>query len=274
MKIVKIICVLIVFTLLLIGVPFTFTAMAAEIGTTELSANYLVFPGNEATAKITVENKDTKPHNFNLQVVELPEGFKAYFLLEGKLTETIELKPSDRRLIELRLEVPLKVSKDSGAFKVKLLREDGIQSFMPISFTVNRDFALEITNRIKISEIMNGKTTSFDITVTNTGNKELKNLGLKVDLPYKWSLDNVIPDKLTLKPGENGLFKLKVSIPATQASGNFALKIKSLNADAASGEISIPITVTASGGYALWVIGIVLVFGVVTILYFRKHGRR
>ncbi|HEY5587222.1 MAG TPA: NEW3 domain-containing protein [Ruminiclostridium sp.] len=274
MKTAKIISALIILTLLLLGPPFTFMTMAAEVGTTELSANYLVVPGGETIAKIKVENKDIKLHHFNLQATELPEGFKAYFLLEGKLTETIELNPSDKRLIELHIEAPLKVLKDSGTFKIKFLREDGIESFMPISFTINHDFALEITNGIKKLEIMNGKSTSFDIAVTNTGNKELKTLGLKVDLPYKWSLENVIPDKLTLKPGENGVLKVNVSVPSTQAAGNFVIKIKSFNEDATSSEISIPIKVIASASYAWWVIGLVLVFGVVTILYFRKHGRR
>lgn len=274
MKTAKIISVSIVSILLLFGAPFTFKAIAAEIGTTEISGNYLVVPGKETISRITVENKDIKPHRFNLQALELPEGFKTSFLQDGKMSETIELNSSDKRLIELRLEVPLKILKDSGTFRIKLLREDGIESFVPISFTVNRDFAFEISSGIKKLELMNGKSTSFEIVVTNTGNKELKDLGLKVDLPYKWSLENVIPEKLTLKPGENGLFKLNVSVPSSQASGNFAIKIKSLNGDAASSEISIPITVTASTGYAWWAIGLVLVVGVVTILYFRKHGRR
>ena len=273
MKAVKIISIM-VLMLLLLGSPFALKAMAAENGTTELSANYLVVPGSEIITRITVENKDIKLHYFNLQALELPEGFKAYFLLEGKLAETIELKPSDKRLIELRIEAPMKVLKDSGTFRIKLLREDGIESFMPMSFTVNRDFALEITNGIKKLDVMNGKSISFDIAITNTGNKELKNLGLKVDLPYQWSLENVTPDKLTLKPGENGLFKLNVSVPSSQTSGNFTIKIKSSNEEVASSEISIPIKVTASTGYAFWVIGLVLVVGAATVLYFRKHGRR
>ena len=269
-KIVSMLFILILF----LQLPFTFAAMAAEIGTQELSANYLIVPGNQTTARIMVENNDVKLHNFNLHTLALPEGFKSYFLLDGKLTETIELNPSDKCLIELRLEAPLKVLNDSGTFKIKLTREDGIESFMAISYAVNRDFALEIISDIKKLDVINGKSMSFDIAVTNTGNKELKDLGLKVDLPYKWTLDNVAPEKLTLKPGENGLFKLNISVPYSQASGNFEIKIKSLNGEASSNEISIPITVTASTGYAMWVIGLVLVFGVITFLYFRKHGRR
>jgi uncharacterized membrane protein len=272
MKTARIFSVIIVLILLLLW--SSFTVMAAEIGTTVLSSNYLIIPGNGTITRIMVENKDIKHHRFDLKVAELPKDFKTYFMLEGKLTKAIEMKPSEKRLIELRIEAPLKILQDSGTFKIKLLREDGIESFIPVSFTINRDFALKITNGIKKLETMNGKMMSFDIAVTNSGNKELKSLGLKVDLPYKWSLENVLPDRLSLKPGENGLFKLNVFVPSTQAAGNFAIKIKSLNIDAASSEISIPVTVTASAGYAWLVIGLVLVFGVITILYFRKHGRR
>jgi len=34
------------------------------------------------------------------------------------------------------------------------------------------------------------------------------------------------------------------------------------------------VTVTATAGYAWWAIGLVLVVGIVTVMYFRKNVRR
>jgi len=221
-----------------------------------------------------VENKDSKTHHYNLKATGLPDGFKAYFTLDGKGMEGFDLTASQKRIVELHLNTPLKAAQDNGLIKVKSSRDDGLESLMSVSFTVNHDFSLEITNEITKLESMNGKSLSFDIAVTNTGNKELKDLGLKVDLPYKWTLDKLTPEKLSLKPRENGVFKLNISIPPSEGSGNNTLKIKSFNGVASSQEISIPVTVTATAGYAWWAIGLVLVVGIVTIIYFRKNVRR
>ena len=67
---------------------------------------------------------------------------------------------------------------------------------------------------------------------------------------------------------------MTISIPPSEGSGNNTLKIKSFNGAASSQEISIPVTVTATAGYVWWAIGLVLVVGIVTVLYFRKNVRR
>lgn len=274
MRVTKVIGAFIAIGLLFCLTPFTRSAMAEGSSTTELSANYLTIPGGECIARIMVENKDSKSHHYNLQTTGLPDGFKAYFTLEGKGIEGLDLSASEKRMVELHLNTPLKAAQDNGLIKVKSSRDDGPESLMPISFTVNHDFSLEITNEIKKLETMNGKSLSFDIAVANTGNKGLKDLGLKVDLPYKWTLDKLTPEKLSLKPGEKGVFRLNISIPSSQGSGNNILKIKSFNEAATSQEISIPVTVTATAGYAWWAIGFVLVVGSVTVIYFRKNVRR
>jgi len=274
MKLTKVMGALMALGLLFCLTPFTPIAMAEGSGTTELSANYLTIPGGESISRIMIENKDSKAHYYNLQATGLPDGFKAYFTMDGKGMEGVGLNATDKSMVELHLTTPLKAVQDNGLIQVKSLRDDGLESLMTVSYTINRDFSLEITNEIKKLETLNGKSLSFDISVTNTGNKELKDLALKVDLPYKWTLESVTPEKLSLKPKENGVFKLNVSVPPSQTSGNNTLKIKSFNGVAASQEISIPVTVTASAGYGWWAIGLILIVGIVTLLYFRKHGRR
>ena len=217
MRATKVIGAFITIGLLFCLTPFTRIAMAEGSSTTELSTNYLTIPGGESIARIMVENKDSKAHHYKLQATDLPNGFKAYFTLEGKGVEGLDLPASDKSMVELHLNTPLKAVQDNGLIQVKSSRDDGMETLMSVSFTVNHDFSLEITNGIKKFEALNGKSLSFDIAVTNTGNKELKDLGLKVDLPYKWTLEMVTPEKLSLKPRENGVFKLNISIPPSQA---------------------------------------------------------
>lgn len=274
MRVTKVIGALIAVGLLFCLTPFTRSVMAAGSSSTELSGNYLTVPGGESISRIMVENKDAKTHHYNLQATGLPEGFKAYFTLQGKMIEGLDILSSEKRIIELHINTPLKAAQDNGLIKVKTSRDDGLETIMSVSFTVNHDFSLEITNEIKKLESLNGKSLSFDIAVTNTGNKELKDLGLKVDLPYKWMLNKLTPEKLSLKPRENAVFRLNISIPPSEGSGNNTLKIRSFNEAATSQEISIPVTVTATAGYAWWAIGLVLVVGIVTVIYFRKNVRR
>ena len=274
MRVTKVIGAFLAVGLLFCLTPSTRSVMAAVSSGTELSANYLTVPGGENMARIMVENNDSKPHHYNLLATGLSEGFKANFTLQGKEIEGLDLKASERRIVELHLNTPLKAAQDHGLITIKSSRDDGLETLMPVSLTVNHDFSLEITNEIKKLETMNGKSLNFDVAVTNTGNKELKDLGLKIDLPYKWTLDKLTPEKLSLKPGESGAFKLTISIPPSEGSGNNTLKIKSFNGVATSQEISIPVTVTATAGYAWWAIGLVLVVGIVTFIYFRKNVRR
>ena len=255
--------------------PFTRSVMAAgSSSSSELSVNYLTVPGGEIIARIMVENNDSKVHHYNLQATGLPEGFKAYITLQGKGIEGLDVIASEKRIVELHLNTPLKTALDHGLITVKSSRDDGVETLLPVSLTVNHDFSLEITNEINKLQTMNGNSLSFDIAVTNTGNKELKDLGLKIDLPYKWTLDKLTPEKLSLKPKENGVFRLNISIPPSQGSGNNTLKIKCYNGVATSQEISIPVTVTETAGYAWWAIGLVLGVGIVTVIYFRKNVRR
>ena len=261
-------------TVLLICRGIVFQSLAIENGTTALSANYPVVPGKESIICIMAENNDNKAHQFKLGTQGLPGDFKSWFMQGGRQVDTIELKPSDKCLIDLHLEAPLKIQEEGATFTAELLRDDGDKADIPLSFTVSRDYALEISGGAKNLEIMNGKSMSLDIAVTNTGNKELKNLLLKVDLPYKWSLDKMTPENLTLQPGQYALFKMDVSVPPSQVSGNFSIKITSSNKVAASNEIIIPVTVKTGMGFAWWMIGLLLAVALATILYFRRQGRR
>jgi len=206
MRVTKVIGAFLAVGLLFCLTPFTRSALAAgssSSSSTELSANYLTVPGGESISRIMIENKDSKTHHYNLQATGLLAGFKAYFTLDGKGMEGLDLTASQKRIVELHLNTPLKAAQDNGFIKVKSSRDDGLEMLMSVSFIVNHDFSLEITNEITKLETMNGKSLSFDIAVTNTGNKELKDLGLKVDLPYKWTLYKLTPEKLSLKPREN-----------------------------------------------------------------------
>ncbi|MHB1419653.1 MAG: COG1470 family protein [Bacillota bacterium] len=274
MKVKKTIMALLMMLLIISSTSVASKALAAGNDVSEISSNLLVVPGTESTSRILIENKDAKIHKFSVGIASLTNGFTAYFTIDGRTAETFDIAASGSKLLEMHLVIPQKVGSDAGIIQVKALRDDGIKYVLPISITVNHDYALEITNQFKKLESLNGQPLTLEVAVKNTGNKELSDIQPKLDLPYKWTINEVLPGKLNLKPGESGVIKVIISVPPTQASGNNTIKIAGFNKNAVSKEVSVPVTVTASTGYAWWAIGMLLVAGVTTILFFRKHGRR
>lgn len=251
---------------------FSITVFAA--GNTNISGNYLIVPMGSSAARIMIENNEPVTHIYTLQNNQLPEGFNGYFLADKKVIQTIECPPNSKKLIEFRLEAPEKISQDIVDINITLLCDDKTQTDIPLSFTVNKDYSVEIANNIKKLEIINGDSISLDIAIRNTGNKDLNDLAPSFTLPYKWILESVMPDKINLKPDETGMFTIKISVPASQASGNYEIKAKGVNSDVQSGETVIPVTVNTNINFAWWIIGTLIIAGIVTFLYFRKHGRR
>ncbi len=102
----------------------------------------------------------------------------------------------------------------------------------------------------------------------------MEGIGITADLPYKWVVESVTPEKLSLSPGESGAFRVGMMIPATQGSGNAEIGISAGNAEVQSQTLTIPVKVTANVNFALIIIGCVVAVGFATLIYFRKHGRR
>ena len=263
---------------LLILLPFLMGAalpvMALEPGATLLMPDLSVVPGGEAGSRVTVENTDGKAHVWQISITGLSDGYQASCLLEGKAVEKIEEKATEKKVLEIRLSSPANASTTDGAFRLSLLREDGQETIMPLSFSMDRTYSLETVPSANRIEVMNGKGVGFDVSVVNTGSKDLTKVGLQVELPYKWVLEKITPVETTLKSGESGLFHVRLSVPVTQASGNFTLKVIGTSNEVTGSVTAIPVQVAASAGYAIWILGMLLLVAVLTFLFFRKHGRR
>lgn len=170
--------------------------------------------------------------------------------------------------------MPEQAPEGTTVINVETKRDDGQTGTLPVSVTVNRAYSLLITSRVTGLSVITGQDLSFEVSVMNNGSKSMEGTKLSLDLPYKWILQGTNPEKLSLKPGESGLYKVKVSIPPSQASGNSKIKAYADSANAASPKVEIPVSVQNNPSFLFWIIGIVAVAGIGTLLYFRKHGRR
>lgn len=261
---------------LLVMLPFfpalNTTAFAASLPS--VTTNYQIMTGKTTSALISVENNDTKPHTFSLKANQLPRDFNGYFTLDGKVVNSIAISATQKSIIQFCIDIPIKPSTTEFTAPLQILRDDGVEESLHLSYTLNQDYALKISNHVQSVKAVNGNSIQLEIGVTNIGNKELKDLNLQAELPYKWLLEKVEQKGLNLKPNESGISSLNVTIPASQPAGKFPVKITCSNADTKSNEVSVPVVVSTSTNYLWWVVcGILILLGF-TVLFFRKHGRR
>lgn len=263
--------------LFLLTLVFSFMQKGIQVFASEvpnITTNYEIVPGETTNARIALENTDTVSHAYTLSNGQLPEGFNGYFSLDGNVVNNITLDASQKNIIDFFIDVPLNTSVADMSIPLEIIRDDGVKESLSVSFTLNQDYALSISSNIQSLKSINGDSIVLEIGVTNTGNKDLTDLSLQVDPPYKWIVENVNPTSLTLKPGENSLYELKVTIPSSGQAGQYPINISCTNSDVTSNSISIPVNVSTSANYFWWITGIIGVLLIFTILYFKKHGRR
>ncbi|HWT76459.1 MAG TPA: NEW3 domain-containing protein [Mobilitalea sp.] len=236
--------------------------------------NYLMYPGETANARLSIENKDIKSHTYSLSFEQLTEGFHGYFSIEGKVIDSIQLSASQKSIINFSLEVPVNPSISDMSVPLDILRDDGTRDNITLNYTLNQDYSISITCNLQSIKAINGDTISLEIGVANTGNKDLSALSLQVELPYKWILERQDPSNLDIKSGETGLYKLALTIPPSQQACEYPIKISCSNTEVSSNSVTVPVTVSTSINLLWWIAGIIVLLSIFTLLYFKKHGRR
>lgn len=264
---------------ILIFMLVTITTLLSSFGSLaqgeqNISSDVLAPAGGEASYRILVKNEDNKSHKYLLSYINLQNESLPIFLQDNRAVASIEIKAMDSSIIILKISIPQSAKAGYNAFAVVIKRDDGQTSTLPLSYTVNREYSLEITNRVDGLNVINGQRLSFDVAVSNTGSRQLDNVSLKLDLPYKWMVQSITPEKKTLKVNENVAFKVNISVPPSQVSGNSNVKVSAFSGEVNSPQVSIPVTVQSNPLMIYWVVGLLIIVGTSTILFFRKHGRR
>ena len=272
MKHLKRVTLLFIVLALLSSLPIPISARSTDSGA--FTVNVMASVANEALFRLLIKNDDSGTHKYLLQCGVVPGVQQAYFTLDGKIATQVEVNAHDS--IEVIFTVKMSDNSPAGttAIDTQATRDDGQVFVLSVSVTVSHDYSLAITNRLDSLSAIIGQELSFDISVSNNGNKKLDNIKLSFDLPYKWVLQGINPKKLSLKPGETGTYKVRVSIPPSQASGNSTIKVSAVSDNTVSPKVEIPVSIHNNPNYLFWVIGIIMLTGAGTLLYFRKHGRR
>lgn len=250
--------------------------MAKEINNTAI--DIMASKGDVVSSRVLIKNDDVKAHKYILNFVSIPKGFQGNLTLNNKIIDKLLLKSGENEVINLNIKVSQTAKAGSNIFNVEVKRDDGKISTLPLSITINNEYSLSIANSVKGLSVINGQNLNFDVTVLNTGSKSLDNIGLKLDIPNKWIVQDTTPQNLALKPRESGVFKVQIMVPVTQVTGNFKINaVACTSADTGkitSSDVAIPVIVQSNPNFIYWVVGLIIISCIGTVIYFRRHGRR
>lgn len=230
--------------------------------------------GGEARYQFLVTNSDSSSHTYSLLTSGLPSDYTASFYTDNKTASAVDIAPGGSRTIELKVQIPQAVAVNTAFCSVMVKREDGIADTIPLSVLIKKDYALSVVTQIQGLTAISGQNAAFDLTLANTGSKTIENVRLKFELPHKWIVQRLTPDKLDLNPGEEASFHVELLIPVSQAAGNEKIQVTAFTDNTSSSPLTIPVQVQKNPNYLLWALVLVVLTGTATIYYFHKHGRR
>lgn len=230
--------------------------------------------GGETQFGLLFKNNTAASHQYQLSTEALPADCQALFILEGQSVNQLKIQPGQCRALQLKIKASQSAAAGTKYFNVLLKRDDGRVFLQPLALTVNKDYALSITSRQQGLTALSGQSVQFPVSVANTGAKALQQIQLKFDLPHKWVVQQVSPKTLALNPGGEDSFQVQLLVPSSQAAGNEKVQVTAVAKQADSTPATVPVQVQKNPSYLLWAILGVLLAGLATAYYFRKHGRR
>lgn len=240
----------------------------------ELTSSCTVSMGESRAVSFAIKNPDQLEHRYTLSIEGGTNHYDTSFLVAtGPITE-LTLAPGTSGQFDLNLALQETPQINLDTLRIKATDENGQENVTVLSVIINPDYQLVLTGLSDRAEILNGKTGVLNFSVKNNGSKAVSGVRLQAQLPNKWRISQGADTTINLKPGETGIFKITVEVPSTQVAGNQQLKLSAVSEQTASNTVSLPVTVKTSSTIAWWMIGVFVIVAGITVIQFRKHGRR
>jgi uncharacterized membrane protein len=247
---------------------------AADTGSANLSAGCILSPGEKKAVPLFIQNNDPGAHQYKLAAEGNTQNYELYFASGGAPVDSIAVQPGASAEIDLNIKMKGNTSAGTDNLLIKATRDDGKEDNIKLSVMINKDYVLSVSSMLNKIDTLSGKAAEVTLSVTNNGVKELSSVKIEPELPYKWIAGQNSDTGINLKPGETGTLKMSIEIPSSQTAGNFTAKFSAASNETKSDQISIPVTVKTSSNMAWWMIGALLLIAGLTIVQFKRHGRR
>jgi uncharacterized membrane protein len=247
---------------------------AASDSVVQMTPEINAIRGESIVYDVLLSNESATDHQISMVVEDSNSAYSPVLLQDNKVVTTIELASSSKLTVALQVTVPDNLSEGHTVIHLKLSDELGTIYDYPISIRISNDYALDITNQITNAQVISGKSFELQVEVTNTGALALETIKVEGNLPRKWVIESSSPEKVSLQSGETGTFNLKVFVPSSQTSGKSDVEFVAVSDHVSSEPLIIPVTVSTNQSFGMFAMVLIILAGLGTWFYFRKHGRR
>jgi uncharacterized membrane protein len=134
--------------------------------------------------------------------------------------------------------------------------------------------SLTVTSAEKTLKVVSGQSVMLHIDVTNSSSTEMSNINVQIDLPYKWIIQSMTPETVSLLPEESGEFSIELAVPASENASTHSLNVSCKSGDITSNIINIPVAVVTNPLFGYAILGCIALTIAATTIYFRRNVRR
>ena len=248
--------------------------MVDEIKITTKFPEVTVEAGDVVEYQITVANLGDTNRLLFLSIAP-PTDWKAVFKSGALEITRLDIDAGSSEALTIEVTPPSTVSLDSYDIPVQIKLESGdVIAETDLKVTIVGAYALSLETSTLLTSTTSGDSTSFTVTVTNTGFSYITAVGLDFDAEDDWDV-TISPAQVDLlRPQESVTFNVLVDTPEGTVAGDYMVTLAGVSDQVSSSQTQVRTTVTTSTEWGLYGLGLAVVLIVVLVLVFKKFKRR
>jgi uncharacterized membrane protein len=233
----------------LTGIVFLCTGTAFANGGVKLYTPYTkisVQPGASIDYAIDVINKSTEMKNVDISISGIPGNWTYDLKSGGWNIGQVSILPDEKKTINLKVNVPLKVNKGSYRFRVIA----GESDILPLTVVVSEQgtYKTEFTTQQANMEGAANSTFTFQATLRNsTGDEQL--YALMADVPRGWNINFKANYKqvtsVTIAANSSTEVTIEVDPPDVLESGKYQIPVRATTSST-SANLNLEVVITGS----------------------------
>ncbi|GGM94977.1 ABC transporter substrate-binding protein [Thermus composti] len=206
-------------------------------------------PGETVNLTLTLKSYGLPPGVVRLSLPQVPEGWQATLIGNGRLVRAVYLAPDGEATLTLRLQPPKEVRPGTYRF---LVRAEGLgqTASLPIGLVVGEGLPQRLSLEAELPILKGPPTSSFRyrVTLRNESDRDLlvsleyqAPQGFQVSFTPAFSSQQVT--SLPLKAGESRDLDVEVSLPRDTQAGTYAVRVRAVAGEARA-ELGLTLEVT------------------------------
>ena len=234
-----------------------------------------VYAGHTAEYLVTVANVGDSDGVLSISLEGLPAGYNWVAKdSSGSVISKLYLKAGESKQLKIDVTVPPLAEPDVKSLALQVGVGDAVDR-LNLSLGILGWYSIAYVTQDFYVESLAGQTTTFQISVQNTGYSSLTSAKLDTsDIPSGFSVKVDPAVVLLLNPQNSATYTLTITTDASITAGDYYVTL-SLTANQAQVPVrSLHVYVKQSGEIVYVGAGIVIVVAAALFLIYRKYGRR